>query len=926
MRGIYHCLLIILLSPLFFVQEVRGQGSNLVSGDFAGISFQEFVTRVETGTNYHFYYDSAETDSIIVNLQVQHARLGDVLDQLFAHTNFHYATDAGGNVYITRRNAIQTALPQGFFRDIPSAADTLGETSWKLSGEPADKKALRSSLENKLIPIGIPSNHPAPGNTTVVGYVRDIRSGEALIGAAVYIDNPPIGAITDAYGYFTLTLPRGRHVLQVSSAGMKDTKRQIMLYSNGKLNIEMEEYVPSLLAVTVIAEKRSNIKALQMGVERLNIKTIKQIPTVLGEADILRAVLTLPGVTSVGEASTGFNVRGGSADQNLILFNDLTIYNPSHLFGFFSAFDPDIIKGVELYKSSIPEKYGGRLSSVLDVSTRDGNSKKLSGSIGIGPLTSKVMLEGPLVKDKTSFILSGRTTYSDWILNTIPNSAYKNSSASFNDLDLHISHTLNAKNNIYLTGYLSDDAFRLNSDTTYRYGNRNANIKWKHIFSNQFYGVLTAGIDRYQYSQSSDKNQVDAYKFAYNINQENFHADFSYSPSYRHALDFGLQSIYYQLNPGSQVPVGSASLVTPNTVPREQALENSVYAGDQYTITSNLALNVGLRYSLYNYLGPHDVYTYVPGLPLETGTLQDTLHYAAGKNIKTYQGPEYRMSVRYTLSENASFKLSYNTLRQYIHLLSNTTAISPADTWKLSDPNIRPQLGDQYSLGFYRNIPSRNLEASIEVYYKNIRNYLDYKSGAVLLLNHHIETDVINTRGKAYGAEFLIKKTAGKLNGWLSYTYSRTLLQQDDALAGETINGGKYYPASFDKPHSVNFIGNYRFSHRYSISLNTVYSTGRPITLPIATFYLGGAQRVYYSDRNQYRIPDYFRADISMNMEGNHKVKQFFHNSWSFGVYNITARKNPYSVYFTESGGTIKGYKLSIFGTAIPFVTYNIRF
>ena len=916
-----------LLRFLLFLQGILGpvliahaQDARIIDGDFNNLSFPQFVDRIESITHYHFFYDPAETDSIVINLRARHARISDLLDQAFKNTIFHYAIGPDNKIFITRRNAIRTTLSSN-----DSTENAPHDTSWTVEDHSATK-ALRASLENKLFEIGVASGRPQPGNATLVGYVRDARNGEALVGAAVYLDDPPVGAVTDAYGYFSLRLPKGRHTIQVSSAGMKDTRRQILLHSDGKLNIEMEDFVPTLIAATVVSEKKSNIKALQMGVERISIKTIKQIPAVLGESDVLRAVLTLPGVTSVGEASTGFNVRGGSADQNLILFNDATIYNPSHLFGFFSAFNPDIIKAVELYKSSIPEKYGGRLSSVLDVSTRDGNSKQLSGSAGIGPLTSKLTLEGPLVKDKTTFIASGRTTYSNWLLKALPNDEYKNSTASFYDADLHIVHTFNAKNSLFLTGYISNDQFRLNNDTLYKYGNRNANIKWKHIFSNQFYGVLTAGLDHYQYSESDNKNPVTAYNFTYKLDQSSFRADFNYNPGQRNALDFGLSTIHYQFRPGSMQPTGSASLVTPDLVPREQALESAIYAGDQFSITPGLSLNAGLRFSLFNYLGPHDVYNYEPGLPLEASNILSTSHYASGKNIKTYGGPEYRLSLRYLLTDNASFKLSYNSLRQYIHLLSNTTAISPTDVWKLSDPHIPPQLGNQISLGFYRNFRSNTIETSIEVYYKTIRNYLDYKSGATLLLNPHIETDVINTRGKAYGIEFLVKKPAGKLNGWFSYAWSRTVLKMDDPLAGETINKGNYYPANFDRPNSANLVGNYRFSHRYSLSVNTIYSTGRPITLPVATFELGGSQRVYYSDRNQYRIPDYFRADLSFTMDGNHKVHQVFHNSWSFGVYNLTARKNPYSVYFTEENGVIKGYKLSIFGTAIPFVSYNIRF
>jgi hypothetical protein len=909
-----------LVIGLLFLTRAHAQDPARIDADFNDKPFPEFVRQIESITHYHFYFDPAEVDTLIINIKARHALLTEILDAAFRNTVFHYGIHQN-DVYITRLNAIKTTLGPGGARD-SGRSDT---SEWPVEKATA-ARALRTSLENKLFEIGSPSGKTRQGNATLVGYVRDIRNGEAMVGAAVYLDKPAIGVITDQYGYYSLQMPVGRHTLQISSAGMKGTHRQILLHSDGKLNIEMEEFVPSLLTATVVAEKQSNIKALQMGVARINVRSIKEMPAVLGESDVLRAVITLPGVTTVGEASTGFNVRGGSADQNLILFNDATIYNPSHLFGFFSAFNADIIKGVELYKSSIPEKYGSRLSSVLDVTTRDGNSKQFSGNAGIGPLTSKLTLEGPLVKDKTTFIVSGRTTYSDWILKTLPDKEYNNSSASFNDLSLHIAHTINTKNSLYLTGYLSNDKFHFNSDTTYKYGNRNANIKWKHNFSNNFYSVITAGLDHYQYSQSADRNPVNAYDFSYKLDQASARIDFNYNASSKHALDFGLSSIRYSFQPGSMQPVGKQSIVSPNIVPKEQSLESAIYAGDRFSITDNLALDIGLRYSLYNYLGPHDVYNYEPGQPKETSTIVDTVHYPSGKNIKNYGGPEYRLGLRYNLDGNNSIKISYNTVRQYIHLLSNTTAISPADIWKLSDPHLQPQLGRQISLGFYRNFKSNTIETSLEIYYKTIEHYLDYKSGATLLLNQHIETDVFNARGKAYGAELLIKKNTGKLNGWLSYTWSRTLLKQDDPLAGQLINNGAYYPANFDRPNNVNFVGNYRFSHRYSLSLTGVYTTGRPITMPVATFDLGGGQRVYYSDRNQYRIPDYFRTDISFNMEGNSKVHQRFHNSWSFGVYNLTARKNPYSIYFTETNGVIKGYQLSIFGTAIPFVSYNIRF
>ena len=916
-------LLIVLgLSVLF--TRVSGQDTTHITGDFRNLPFQAFVQQIESKTDYRFFYDPAELDSVVVYVEANHLLINILLERALQGSGFHYSIDSLHYVVISKDN-IRDKLAANFFRRTGTAGDTIENGLDSLSEFAENKGLLQSSIENKLFVIGSKANRSPNGKATLAGYVRDVKNGEPVIGASVYLDSASIGVSTDQFGYYSLTLPQGRHTLHISSAGMKDSKREIELYSDGKLNVELQDYVASLKVVTVTSEKNPNTRRVQMGVQRLNIKAIKQVAVVFGETDILKVVLTLPGVTSVGEASTGFNVRGGSTDQNLILFNGSTVYNPTHLFGFFSSFNSDVIKEVELYKSSIPEKYGGRLSSVLDVTTRDGNNKKWSGTGGIGLLTVRMTVEGPIVKDKTSFILGGRASYSDWLLKFLP-SRYQNSSASFYDLDLHVNHTINAKNNLYLTGYYSSDQFRLTSDTLYKYSNANVNLKWKHVFNNKFYAVFTVGQDHYQYSNSSEQNKVSAYKLSFDINQTNFRADFNYSLSYKHSLDFGITSEYYLLHPGNLQPVGNESIVTPNIVPPERGLESGIYVGDNYRITPKLSVNFGLRYSIYSYIGPHDEYTYAPGVPRQTSTIIDTVSYGSGQFIKTYHGPEFRVALRYALGENSSVKFAYNTMRQYIHMLSNTTTISPTDIWKLSDPYIQPQVGDQISLGYYQNFKSNTIETSIEVYYKRQQHVLDYKSGAVLVLNHHIETDVFNTRGKSYGVEFLIKKEAGKLNGWLSYTYSRALLQQDDPLAGETINKGQYYPASYDKPNNVNFIGNYRFSHRYSLSLNVVYSTGRPVTLPIASFYYDGGQRVYYSDRNQYRIPDYFRMDLSVNIDGNHKVKKATHNYWSIGVYNLTGRQNAYSVYFVEEAGVMKGYKLSIFDTPVPFITYNFRF
>ena len=680
--------------------------------------------------------------------------------------------------------------------------------------------------------------------------------------------------------------------------------------------------VKTLESVTISAAL--NVKSTTMGVQSIDIKTIKQVPVLFGEADVLRVVMATPGVKTVGEASMGLNVRGGSTDQNLILFNDATIYNPAHFFGMFSSFNPDLVKEVTLYKSSIPARYGGRLASVLDIEGREGNKKNITGAAGIGLLTGRITMEGPIVKDKTSFLAGARTTYADWLLKLLPDE-YENSTAGFYDVNLNLSHTIDKKNELFVTGYLSKDHFTLNSDTSYGYENKSASVKWKHSFG-KLTGTFTGGLDDYIYNTSASNNFVNAYRLSFNVNQKHFRAHFNYYSNNRHTVDFGVNSVYYNIKPGSLRPYNEHSLVETDLISREQALESAVYLNDKFDVSNNLSIEGGLRFSLFNYLGPKDVHLYTPGIPKTEESMIGTRPYNSWKFIKTYGGPEYRLAMRYLFGEQYSVKVGINTQRQYIHMLSNTTVMAPTDTWKLSDPNIHPQQGIQYSLGFYRNIVKTTVEVSFEVYYKTIKDYLDYKSGARLIMNHHIETDVINTKGEAYGAEFMIKKLSGKLNGWLSYTYSRIKLRQDDPAAGELINNGEPYSANYDKPLDVTFIGNYRINKRLSFSLNATYSTGRPITLPEGIYYYSGSYRTLYGPRNGHRIPDYFRTDFSVNVDGNHKRRQFFHNSWTFGVYNVTGRKNPYSVYYTSERGTINGYKLSIFGTAIPFATYNIRF
>lgn len=914
-------ILFILIGAVPVVGKAQEQKTRLVNGKFENVYLPVFLNEIEAQTPYFFYYVPGQVDSVKVSVTAQNDSLPALLQKALKNTDLLFSIDRNNKVYITKGLKLVTHLPAGFFIAESRPLQVMRDTVIDYGMENRKKEKITS--ESKLYEIGIKSN-AARGNAIITGTVRNARSGEPLVNASVFINNN-YSAVTDAYGKYSLTVPAGKHSLNILALGMKDTRLQLSVYSDGKLDIDLPEQITTLKEVIVASRKLVNINRVQMGVERLSIDNIRRVTSLFGEADVLRVITSLPGVKTVGEASTGFNVRGGSADQNLILYNDATIYNPSHFFGMFSAFNPEIIKDVELYKSSIPAKYGGRLASVLDINSRDGNKKNFTGSAGIGLVTSRVHLEGPIAKDKTSFIFGARSTYANWLLRFLP-AEYENSSASFQDVNLGINHRIDSTSNLYFSGYFSNDRFALNSDTIYAYTNRNFNIKWTKSFNNRLSAAFIAGFDQYTYKVFRESNELSAFELQFGIKQYHAKANFVYYLNQKHSFDFGAGSIHYQLQPGSYQPYDDNSLIIPVNVEEERALENAGYVTYRLSPNNRLSISAGLRYSVYNYMGPQQVNYYAPGLPMTEGNVIDTKQFARNKFINTYAGPEYRVSMRYAFTTDFSVKTSYNSQRQYIHMLSNTTAIAPTDIWKLSDPNIKPQQGDQVSLGIYKNFKSNTIETSVEVYYKRIRDYLDYKPGARLILNHTIETDVISTKGKAYGVEFLVKKPGGKINGWISYTYSRILLRTDTPDPDIRVNRGEYYPANYDKPHDITLAGNFRVNHRFSVSLNSTYSTGRPITLPIGRYYYAGSERVLYSDRNAHRIPDYIRTDFSMNIEGNHKVRQRTHNSWTIGIYNLLGRKNPYSVYFTSENGLVNGYKLSIFGSMLPFVNFNIRF
>lgn len=682
-----------------------------------------------------------------------------------------------------------------------------------------------------------------------------------------------------------------------------------------------------LAEIVVIGGRQSAVRNTMIGSEKFRPQLLKNIPSAFGESDIMKIVLSLPGVTTVGEASSGYNVRGGATDQNLILFNGGTVYNPSHLFGLFTSFNSDAVEDVELFKSSIPVEYGGRISSVLKVTSKEANMQKITGSASIGALTSKANIEIPIIKDQLSLLLNGRTTYSDWMLKLLPeDSGYKNGTANFFDVGGVLTWKFSSLHRLKVYGYWSHDRFSFSSQDKYGYQNRNISAEWRSILNEKITATVSAGLDHYDYFNEEWSTPTMAAKLSFGIDQLWGKLHIRQRLSEQQVLSYGLSVQHYDVQAGKYEPIGEESLIKTDQLQREKALESAVYIDYEHSLTEKLSVSAGLRYSLFNALGPRDVNIYdADELPAEE-TLLETRHETGF--IKTYHAPELRLSARYALNENLSLKAGFNTMHQFIHKVSNTSIMSPTDIWKLSDLNIKPQNGWQLAAGIYHETANKEYELSAEAYYKHIGDYLNYRSSAVLLMNHHLETDVISTKGRAYGIELQVKKPLGKLNGWVSYTYSRSQLRQDDKRVAQPLNNGEWYPSEYDRPHEVKAVLNFKLTERYSFSSNFNYATGRPTTLPAGKYFDSHNQKYmpYYTDRNTYRIPDYMRLDLAFNIEPTHRLTSFLHTSFSIGVYNALARKNAYSVYYVTKGEDIQGYKLSVFGTAIPYVSLNIRF
>ena len=893
-----------------FAQKQEQKEEPKVSGLFAGVPFERFAELVEKDTPYRFLFKKEEVANLTVSLQANGDKLEDVLGVLFLKTEFTFSISKDFEVFIFKGEKKAVEFLPNYFQ-APSKAT--------LSAASVQDEFVR----NRRYIIGV----PGPGTEAKLqGKVISLENNLPIEGAIVFEKEAMRQAVTNKSGEFELLVPKGNKTLFIQNIGGYTEQRLLDIQGDATLELSIGEGVFALNEVVVSSGAMSQIARPEMGVQSLSVQEMRRLPAVMGEVDIIKGLLTMPGVNTAGEASVGFNVRGGAADQNLILMDQNTLFNPSHLFGFFSAINSDMVQGVELYKSGIPASLGGRLSSVLQVTPKKGRSDKIGGSGGIGPMTSRLSLEGP-IGEKTTFILGSRLTYSDWLLDFLSEKIDLGASrAAFSDFNGTVEHELGAKDKLRLSGYFSKDSFQFDPDTVYSYSNQNYALSWTHYFNDALEATFSVGQDAYDFEVEGEDNPLNAYQYRFDIRQQFVKAQFRQELGDRHLLNYGVHGIRYQLNPGEIVPFGQESGVIQDQVAPETAMDWSLYLGDEFEINDQWALSGGLRYNFYTFLGPQTIPTYAVGEPYLNENITGEARFQSGDPVQTYHGPEFRFSARYALSNQSSLKAGVNSMRQNIHLLSNSSVITPTDTWKLSDSFLKPQQGIQYALGYFKNMNQGAFEFSAELYYRSMQNLLDYRSGASIVLNDRIEQEVLVTQGKAYGMELYLKKSTGKLNGSLAYTYSRSLMQTDPSELKEQINRSEWYPSNFDQPHNANFVGNLELSKRINVTLAGKYSTGRPVTLPIAKFNYGGSERVYFSDRNSFRVPDYFRMDLSVNLEGNHKVAKLAHASWSFGVYNLFGRDNAYSIYFVPEGGKLKGYQLAIFAEPIPFITYNFRF
>lgn len=752
---------------------------------------------------------------------------------------------------------------------------------------------------------------------TLSGYISDKENGESLPGATIYFPDLKKGTSANNYGYYSITLPSAEYSLICSYVGYTDQEIRVNLINDKTMNIELISSSEELQEVEVTGKaKNENVINAQMSVNTISGKTIQSIPALMGEVDLIKVLQLLPGVKFVAEGSSGLSIRGGSPDQNLILLDEATVYNAGHLMGFFSVFNNDAVKSVELYKGDLPAKYGGRLASLIDVRMKDGNTKGFHGNGGIGLISSRLLLEGPVVKDKASFMVAGRRSYADLFLRLSPNEDINNNILYFYDLNTKINYTINQNNHIFLSGYFGKDVFK-SGFFKMNWGNATGTIRWNHIFHEKLFSNFSFVASRFSYRLGVPENSANGFDWNSSLDNYNLREDFQWFANPNNLITFGYSTIYHSFFPGVIEGTSEESFITRYELNKQYALESAAYISNEQKIGSRIILKYGVRFSMFNNVGSGTTYQFD-----DEGIAIDSATYSRGDFYNSYNGFEPRLGIVFLINESSSIKTSYSKNRQYIQQATNSTAGSPLNIWFPSSPNVKPQVGQQFALGYFRNFEDNMFETSIEGYYKFSDNAIDYRDHADLLLNRYFEGELLFGKDWGYGAELMVKKVSGKLSGWVSYTYSRAFRKI------EGINNGNVYSAPYDRPNDLSVVMNYDLNPRISFGFTWVYSTGNPVTFPVGRFEYGNTTVPVYSKRNSYRMPDYHRLDLSITWREKYKPEKKWHSEFNVSLYNAYNRKNPYVINFqSEPNNPDVTYAEStyLFGI-IPSFTYNFKF
>ncbi len=913
---------IILLHFLFigFLLPPEGPDQH-ISCHVDNMPFPEFCDYIFKESGVRVYYKDVWVSNIRVTIDSNDISVRDALHLAVKGSGLEISEWRGELVILPGKKLLES-LPDYTLATLKVDTSTTSAKSITESEERYIKG--RKADVTQTIRIGKKDLMNSNSSAKILGRITDQESGEAVIGATMYLEETGSGTATDQNGFLSMVLKPGKYTARFSCLGYKSIKYLLDVLSDGEFNVKLKKSVIQMQEVVVYGDRQMNIRFKDPGLEKISSQAIKEIPMLMGERDILKVSEMLPGIVSVGEGSAGLNVRGGGADQNAFYINKVPVYNTSHMFGFFPAFNADIIKDFSIYKGHIPAQYGGRLSSVFNIITRQGNRKHFTARGGLSPVAANLIVEGPLKKDTCSFFVSGRSTYSDWIIAQIDDPLIKNSRANFYDFSAGLNYDLQ-KTQMSLFFYRSEDYFRLSDINTYKYSNSGASLSFSHNFSTSLRADFSLIGAQYGFTTTDQLQASNAYEHSYNIGHYEAKADFSQNLNHKNSLEYGLDFIYYELDRGTVKPFGAASLRSPIMLGKERGFESSLYLADNYDILPWINLNLGIRYWLFNPLGPKTVYTYASGLPKDIRYISDTLKFSDGQAIRWYTSPELRVAVNIETDPEGSVKLAFNQMHQSLFMLTNTISIAPNTQWKLADYHLKPSRSNQVSAGVFRTFPKFALEASVELYYKTTSELPAFIDGADFLNTPLIETMVLPGKQKAYGAEFLLRRNGRRLDGWLAYTYSRSIIKVNGTQAWDKINNGEAYPANYDIPHVVDAVVNYHFSRRVTVSAVLSYQSGKPITYPTSIYYVNGIPYIDYSKRNEYRIPDYFRTDLSLSLEGNLRRHKLLHSSLTLNLYNVTGRENPYSVYYISENGRINSYQYSVIGVPIFTITWIFK-